>query len=248
MASNVERPIAKGFGRLVTVPTDELVPPLRPQERTLVERPSLRPRTFDVDRGHPPTLVSVAKYPSIKVGSSAERLLEMGFAADQLPGGDEKALIAYEKAGLALRSELASTLGEPWLRSVGLGTEALLAMDNDAKLKAMLNLTGAFATLGKAEQQLVLKYYNRMGLALRHGGDHDGALLYLSMAHELDPSYAPAHYNLACVQLGLGETTEAMGSLQEAVRLDPAFMKRQALRDPDLNPLRDAPAFWSLLG
>ncbi len=247
MASNVERPVAKGFA-LVTVPRDELAPALRPHLRTPVDRPSPRPRTFDVDRGHPPTLVSVAKYPSIKVGSSAERLLEMGFAADQLPGGDEKALIAYGKAIVALRSELASTLGEPWLHSVGLSTEALSgAMDNDAKLKAMLDLTGAFALLGKAEQQLVLKYYNRMGLALRHGGDHDGALLYLSMAHELDPSYAPAHYNLACVQLGLGDPAEALGSLREAVRLDPAFMKRQALRDPDLNPLRDTPAFWSLL-
>ena len=32
-------------------------------------------------------------------------------------------------------------------------------------------MTGAFSSLGKPEQQLVLKYYNRMGLALRHSED-----------------------------------------------------------------------------
>lgn len=218
----------------------------RPSPKFTVLPPSTAERV--TNRSPPPTLVSVAKYPSLKLGSEAERLLDMGFAADQLPGGDERALAAYGKAGGALRRELASALGDRWLSSAGLSREALLAMDNDAKLHATLGLSGAFAALGKAEQQLVLKYYNRMGLALRHGEDREGALLYVSMALQLDPGYAPAHYNLAAMQLVLGDRAEALASLAEALRLDPEFMKRQALKDPDLNPLRDDPAFWTLVG
>lgn len=221
----------------------------------LEQRPSpkftqLPPSTAErvTSKSPPPTLVSIAKYPSPKLGSEAERLLEMGFSADQLPGGDERALAAYSKASVALRRELARALGDRWLSKAGLSEEGLLAMDDDAKLKAMLELTGAFSSLGKPEQQLVLKYYNRMGLALRHSEDQDGALLYVSMALQLDPSYAPAHYNLAAMQLGLGDRGDSLASLAEAVRLDPAFMKRQALKDPDLNPLRDDPSFWALLG
>lgn len=58
----------------------------------------------------------------------------------------------------------------------------------------------------------------------------------------LDPGIPAAHYNLACSYAREGLVDEAMPYLRRAVQLDVVFVE-EIVDDPDLDPIRDAPAF-----
>jgi hypothetical protein len=54
-----------------------------------------------------------------------------------------------------------------------------------------------------------------------------------------------AHYNLACIYAVLGKTEPAIARLAEALRLNPGLTE-WSKEDPDLDSLRDDPAFQAL--
>ncbi len=76
--------------------------------------------------------------------------------------------------------------------------------------------------------------------------DYEGALAALRSALEAHPGNAFILYNVACVETLLGRGEEALEPLAEALAAWPAY-KELAANDADLAPLRDDPAFRSLV-
>lgn len=62
----------------------------------------------------------------------------------------------------------------------------------------------------------------------------------------LDPDHPAPHYNLACLASLQGRPEAAFGPLRRAVELDDAF-RREALKDPDFDALRDLPEFQAIV-
>jgi glyoxylase-like metal-dependent hydrolase (beta-lactamase superfamily II) len=62
-----------------------------------------------------------------------------------------------------------------------------------------------------------------------------------------NPQYALLHYNLACLESLNGNRAEAIEQLGEAIELQEQFRK-YAKNDPDLDAVRDDPAFKDLVG
>ena len=64
---------------------------------------------------------------------------------------------------------------------------------------------------------------------------------------EAQPQYALLFYNLACCESLAGRTREAVEHLRQAIALSERF-RSHAEDDPDLDPIRDEPAFAELVG
>lgn len=71
--------------------------------------------------------------------------------------------------------------------------------------------------------------------------DRLGALVAAS------PQYPMLFFNLACCESRSGRTREALDHLRQAVEMSEEF-RRSAEDDPDLDPIRDEPAFRQLVG
>ena len=79
---------------------------------------------------------------------------------------------------------------------------------------------------------------------LYEAGDYEGAAAVLRKALEHEPD-AGLYYNLACVEALLGQTDQAIEHLRHVVD-EPRF-RETAMKDSDLDSLRDDPRFATLL-
>jgi len=86
-----------------------------------------------------------------------------------------------------------------------------------------------------------------MGLSAHHQRQFDLSATWFRQAVSLDPSFAEAHFNLACALSQSGQEQEALRSLKRAIELDGLRLRALAAEDPDLDPLRRDPAFLKLL-
>ncbi len=62
-----------------------------------------------------------------------------------------------------------------------------------------------------------------------------------------NPQYPMLFFNLACCESLCGRTGDALGHLRQAVEMSEEF-REAAKVDPDLEPIRDEPAFKQLIG
>jgi hypothetical protein len=76
--------------------------------------------------------------------------------------------------------------------------------------------------------------------------DYDGALAILRKALEAHPGNALVLYNIACMESCLGHADAVWEPLAESLAAWPAY-KELALKDEDLEPLRDDPRFQALI-
>ncbi len=83
---------------------------------------------------------------------------------------------------------------------------------------------------------------NNRGVLYLHDRAYSSARKYFEKAIRLKRDYVDPYYNLACVSAALGQTDRGLRYLQKAVSLNPD-VKKWALEDPDLDPLRGAPQF-----
>ncbi|MCX6127946.1 MAG: tetratricopeptide repeat protein, partial [Proteobacteria bacterium] len=89
------------------------------------------------------------------------------------------------------------------------------------------------------------EFYNGMGLAYYRMQKLDKALLTFHEASKMDPQDATARYNEACVLAIMGRPKEALGSLKEAISLDPGLQKT-ALLDNDFASIRITEQFRNI--
>ena len=78
-------------------------------------------------------------------------------------------------------------------------------------------------------------------------GAIEEALVDYDEAIRLDPSYAPAYYNLACFQAKTGQLALMETKLALAITLDPGF-RLLALDDPDFRDVLTTPEFRRAIG
>ena len=79
-----------------------------------------------------------------------------------------------------------------------------------------------------------------------NAGDADGALAHLGRALERTPDSDHAHYIMAVALTEKGDPTSALRHLRQAISLNPDN-RPNALRDPDLQALRELSAFRDLV-
>lgn len=84
------------------------------------------------------------------------------------------------------------------------------------------------------------------GLADHQKGDEAAARRHFRAALALDPTYADAAYDLACVLVHLGRRKAALTWLRLAFRLAPRRLRVLAAGDPDLDPIRQDPGYRAL--
>jgi tetratricopeptide (TPR) repeat protein len=75
-----------------------------------------------------------------------------------------------------------------------------------------------------------------------NAGDEANALLHLQRALTADPRHDHAHYMMAVASSRRGDVNAALDHLRRAVALNPEN-RSIARQDPELDSLRDAPAF-----
>jgi tetratricopeptide (TPR) repeat protein len=92
------------------------------------------------------------------------------------------------------------------------------------------------------------RLHQKRGLAAHRAGAHPVAAAHFLAAWRLDPSDPLGAYNLACALTALGQHERALSYLDRAVALDPLRIRVFAAKDPDLDPLRDHPAFAAIVG
>ncbi|SME87876.1 tetratricopeptide repeat protein [Pseudobacteriovorax antillogorgiicola] len=91
------------------------------------------------------------------------------------------------------------------------------------------------------------EFYNGLGLAYYRQKNMVKALNLFVQATQVDPNDATARYNEACVLAILGRPQEALGSLKEAITLDPR-LQNTAQQDSDFKSIRDSDQFRALIG
>lgn len=91
------------------------------------------------------------------------------------------------------------------------------------------------------------EYYTGLGLTYYRQKDMKRALSQFIQATQVNPNDATARYNEACVLSILGRSQEALGSLQEAINLDPR-LQRTALKDRDFKNINGSDQFKSIIG
>ncbi|MFW7377906.1 MAG: tetratricopeptide repeat protein [Oligoflexus sp.] len=91
-----------------------------------------------------------------------------------------------------------------------------------------------------------IEYHNGLGLAYYRQRDMSRALATFSRAIKLDPRDATIRYNEACILSLLGRTHEALGSLREALSLDPRLIQT-AKNDDDFENIRSLKQFEDLV-
>jgi len=89
------------------------------------------------------------------------------------------------------------------------------------------------------------EFYNGLGLTYYRMHQLDRALSVFHEASKLDPQDATSRYNEACVLAIMGRPSEALGSLREAIVLDPRLQQTARL-DKDFSSIRVTEQFQSL--
>lgn len=84
--------------------------------------------------------------------------------------------------------------------------------------------------------------HNNLGVVFLKQNSFDRAETEFRAALEIDPAYADAQYNRACLSARRGQKIEAMARLLRAAQLDPA-VHLWAANDEDLRSLKDMPEF-----
>lgn len=92
-----------------------------------------------------------------------------------------------------------------------------------------------------------IEYHNGLGLAYYRQKDMSRALATFTRAIKIDPRDATIRYNEACILSLLGRTHEAIGSLREALSLDPRLLQT-AQQDEDFKNIRSLKPFVELVG
>ncbi|MBF0497917.1 MAG: tetratricopeptide repeat protein [Deltaproteobacteria bacterium] len=90
------------------------------------------------------------------------------------------------------------------------------------------------------------RVHNNLGIVYLKQGDIDAAKMEFDQAITLNPGYADAYYNSACLAVQQRDLREGMSLLQKAASLDPE-VARSARNDPDLKPLRELPEFKTVV-
>ncbi len=90
------------------------------------------------------------------------------------------------------------------------------------------------------------EFYNGLGLAYYRKNNMDKALNIFVQATQIDPNDATARYNEACVLSLLGRSNEALGSLKEAINLDPT-LSSAAANDQDFANIRASTIFAEIV-
>ena len=90
-----------------------------------------------------------------------------------------------------------------------------------------------------------INHYN-YGVILDLLKRHPEARARYEKALELSPGLPPTLYNLACSYAREGDLNTALPYLLESILLDEAF-REEAKFDPDFDPVRDEPAFQSIV-
>lgn len=190
-------------------------------------------------------------YPSSSSGTGAAKLIDDAYELDKAKDS-AGAIAAYGAAFPALKNEIALAMFK--LDLDGNKAESASSMTG---LKVLLDAPGLFEQLKPALQETTLKFFNRLGLAHKHEGNLQEAGTYTAWAADLEPTYGPALYNLACITLLESNPTDAMHAqmqksalddLGKAIKADPAFFTKLALSDPDFDSLRDDARFKALVG
>ncbi len=91
-----------------------------------------------------------------------------------------------------------------------------------------------------------INHYN-YGVILDELGRHAEARSEYLKTIELAPGLPQAHYNLACGYAREGNIEQALGPLERAIALEPAF-REDAATDPDFGPVRNDPRFAVVAG
>ena len=89
-------------------------------------------------------------------------------------------------------------------------------------------------------------FYNGLGLTYYRMEQFPDALNLFTAATRVDPNDATARYNEACALALLGRSEEALGSLQEAIALDPR-LQLTAQSDKDFASIRQNAEFHALV-
>ncbi len=89
-------------------------------------------------------------------------------------------------------------------------------------------------------------YYNGLGLTFYRMENMQDALTFFSAATKIDPDDASARYNEACALARLGRNDEALGSLKEAIALNPQ-LQQNARSDKDFDGLKHTEQFEKIV-
>lgn len=89
-------------------------------------------------------------------------------------------------------------------------------------------------------------FYNGLGLTFYRMENMNDALTFFSAATKIDPDDASARYNEACALARLGRNDEALGSLKEAIALNPQ-LQQNARSDKDFDGLKHTEQFEKIV-
>ena len=78
-------------------------------------------------------------------------------------------------------------------------------------------------------------------------GKLEDAIAELQQVIQIDPNYALAHYNLACIYSLKNEQTPAIEWLQKAIALDESTIIEESKTDSDLDNIRQSAEFQQLI-
>jgi uncharacterized Ntn-hydrolase superfamily protein len=177
-----------------------------------------------------------AAYESTK-GTMADRLLA-ALDAGQSKGGDMRGM---QSAGLLVVRPLdasdASTNRSYVERVVDLRVDDAVTGNPFKELRRLLEM-----------QEGVPRQLTDESAKLAKDGKFDLAIAKELQAIEIDPNRETYHYALAQRYAQAGNTTKALESLEKAIQIHPASMKREAAADPIFAKLKDSPKFKQLIG
>jgi len=124
----------------------------------------------------------------------------------------------------------------------------LAAVMDLQKMQAEASRAGLSGDAGRrvvAHAQTLFAFYETRDLFA--AGDYARAVPALEIASELQPDNATTWYNLACARARVGRSDEALEALATAVRIGLPEGLRPPQQDPDLESLRELPAFARIL-
>lgn len=169
-------------------------------------------------------------------------------------GGD------WKNQGASVQQPLAGSVGAQLANKLAVPRDVAVyqAVPNDSRANELSNQAFALDKAGNSRAAIPLyqqalelapndhRLHNRLGLALKHEGDLDGATRAVAHALELSPDFGPARYNQACLRLAQGDQDGGLASLLQAVTIDPKFFGELAARDKDLDSVRSNPVVVAL--